>query len=159
MWLTSLFDPFMSINVAQPKVMGTYFARNTTHTGKANWTLLDKKYIKSLQISIAISHFCRAKSVGGLHSPQQSSTTAIEAHSKRCNLQLGSLHLLNFFLSIIFGFWARFLIICSNFVTMKLSIWAKKRAQTQFEQILFWSEPSYRIVYRITVYPFRNNLN
>ena len=67
MWLTSLFDPFMSINVAQLKVMGTYFARNTTHTGKANWTLLDKKYIKSLQISIAISHFCRAKSVGGLH--------------------------------------------------------------------------------------------
>ena len=66
-WLTSLFDPFMSINVAQLKVMGTYFARNTTHTGKANWTLLDKKYIKSLQISIAISHFCRAKSVGGLH--------------------------------------------------------------------------------------------
>ena len=25
---------------------------------------------------------------------------------------------------------------------MKLSNWAKKLAQTQFEQILFWSEPS-----------------
>ena len=67
------------------------------------------------------------------------------------SLKLGSLHLLNFILSDIFAFWARFLIICSNFVTMKLSIWAKKHAQTQFEQILFWSEPSFSMKFTFEV--------
>ena len=81
-----------------------------------------------------------------------SKTFPIVRVRKHCfRSKLGSLHLLNSFLSVIFGFWARFLIICSNFVTMKLSIWAKKRAQTQFEQILFWSEPSYYLWFKLSI--------
>ena len=37
---------------------------------------------------------------------------------------------------------------------MKLSIWAKKHAQTQFEQILFWSEQSLKTFSLPVVFPY-----